>query len=270
LLKYHPSTRVRVAVAAVLKWRRPKYPVFIRFILEKSDILGLTKKVPGMICEYIGVNTPVTELEENKCEGYVQVNPREFMLAVQRLINVKGIYDEEVTLSHPSCPYRSLLGSLNLSNINSLSLPFDPNTYLQAEDNIDLDEREQISQLAIKALANALNDEVAAVRETAASSLGSIGLPEELGALDNLIIGIKDPDPNVRAMKAWAIGRLGPSAGHKAIKPLLELLKDNYWKVKTSACIAIGCIGEQAASYALALLLKVKCQIIVDIKGWIS
>jgi hypothetical protein len=174
LLKYHPSTRVRVAVAAVLKWRSTKCPACVRFVLERSDILGLTKKVPGMICEYVGSNSPVTELEENRCEGYVQVNPREFMTAVQRLVNVKGIYDGEVILSHPYSPYTSLLGSLNLSSMNLLNSLFDPSVYVKEEDHINLDEREQISPIVIKALANALNnDEVPAVRETAASSLGN-------------------------------------------------------------------------------------------------
>lgn len=163
------------------------------------------------------MNDPVTELEENKCEGYVKVNPREFMIAVQRLVNVKGIYDEEVILSHTYCQYKSLLGSLNLSTVNNSCFPFDPSVCLQADEAVNINEREQISQLVIKALANSLNDEVAAVRETAASSLGTISLPEEFDALDSLIAGIKDPDPNVRAMKAWAIGRLGPTAGYKVI-----------------------------------------------------
>lgn len=238
----------------MLKWRRPRHPAFIDFVLEKSDVLALTKK-PLVMCEYVGRSCPVAELEENKCEGHVQVNPREFMIAVQRLVAARGLYDEEVALSHPYSKHKSLLESVNFANINSWSLPFDPSVCSQAED--DINEREQISPMVIKALANALNDEAAAVRETAASSLGTISLPEEIDALDSLISGIKDPDPNVRAMKAWAIGRLGASAGPKAIKPLLELLKDNYWKVKTSACIAIGSIGEQAAHQSLPLLLKV-------------
>ena len=157
------------------------------------------------------------EMEENKCEGYVQVNPREFLAAIQRLLSMKNIFNEEISLSHSSTPYQFVLETFSLLNVNPSYAPFDPTLFPETNNQVDLNERERINLSIIKALGNALEDEVVAVRETVASSLGTISLPEEIDALEPLLRNIKDPDSNVRAMRAWAIGRLGPHAGVKVL-----------------------------------------------------
>lgn len=177
------------------------------------------------MCTYIGPNDPVTEIEENKCEGYVQVNPRDFLAALQRLLNTKNLANEEIALSHPLVAYQFVLETFNLQNVNPSYVPFDPSLLPVNKQQLNRTDQERISLAVIKALGNALEDEVVAVRETVASSLGNyfkciigtISLPEEIDALDTLLTNIKDPDSNVRAMRAWAIGRLGPHAGTKVL-----------------------------------------------------
>lgn len=174
MLKYHPSSRVRVAVASVLKWRRPCYPEVIPFMLDDNEVIALTKKLPGTMCTYIGPNNAVTANEENVCEGFVQVNPRDFLAALQRTLSLKNVYAEEIKLSHPCSPYQFVLHSFNINNVNPNYLTFDPSLFpvrdtLNSKSNT---ERERIHISIIKALGGALSDEVIAVRETAASSLG--------------------------------------------------------------------------------------------------
>ncbi len=133
------------------------------------------------MCSYVGPNNPVTGSEENKCEGFVQVNPRDFLAAIQRLLTVKSIPNEQIRISHPSAPYQFLLHSFTISNVNPAYLPFDPALYPENDSTfVNLQEKERIHLSVIKGLAGALEDEVVAVRETAASSLGMCFLGEKL------------------------------------------------------------------------------------------
>ena len=161
-----------MAVASVLKWRRPIYPDIIAFVMDDNEVISLSKKPLGVMCEYLGPNIAITETEENKCEGFVQVNPRDFMASLQRLLLNSNLENENIKISHPSAPFPFLLNSFNISNVNPSYLPFDPTTYPECDLPIDMNERERISLSVIKALSAALEDEVVAVRETAASSLG--------------------------------------------------------------------------------------------------
>lgn len=171
-MKYHPNSRVRVAVASVLKWRRPRYADVIRFVLEENEVIALAKKPLGVMCNYVGPNEPVTEMEENKCEGCVQVNPRDFLAGLQRLLNTKNLGNEDISLCHPLAPYQFVLETFSLFNVNPAYVPFDPSLLPGTSQQVNRAEQERISLAVIKALGSALEDEVVAVRETAASSLG--------------------------------------------------------------------------------------------------
>ena len=217
---------MRVAVAAVLKWRRPQRPQVISFMLDENEVIATAKKPLGCMCTYVGPNNPVTASEDNVCEGFVQVNPRDFMAAFQRFLSVKNVFAQDIKLSHACAPYKFLLETCDVRNISAEYLPFDPATFPlpMPDEDIISTETERIPVSIIKALAGALRDEVVAVRETAASSLGTltlvdcvgaISLPEAIDAVDSLISAVKDPDSNVRAMCAWAVGRLGTNAGLK-------------------------------------------------------
>ena len=162
-----------MAVASVLKWRRPKFPDIISFVLDDNEVISLSKKPLGVMCTYVGPNNPVTTSDENKCEGFVQVNPRDFLASLQRLLSVKSVYNGEIKISHPSSPYHFTLNTFNISNVNPACLPFDPAIYPENSDAAaNTAEKERVNQTVIKGLATALEDEVVAVRETAASSLG--------------------------------------------------------------------------------------------------
>ncbi len=159
-----------------MKWRRPKCPEMISFVLEDNEVVSLSKKPLGVMCSYVGPNNPISASEEeNKCEGLVQVNPRDFLAALQRLLTMRNLYSEDIQLSHPCSPYQFLLHSFNPYNVEQTMLAFEANQY---PDNAmatgHSEERERTSPAVIKALAGALQDEVIAVRETAASSLGIV------------------------------------------------------------------------------------------------
>jgi hypothetical protein len=227
------------------------------------------------MCNYVGDNNPITEIEENKCEGYVQVNPRDFLAALQRLLSTKNLANEDIILSHPLLPYKFVLETFSLHNVNPSYSPFDPSLLPGSKQQLNRADQERISLAVVKALASALEDEVVAVRETVASSLGklplhhigTISLPEEIDALDALLANIKDPDSNVRAMRAWAIGRLGPHAG---LKVNLILLLGN----KTFARVIKGQLLESKDSsvYSSWMFRRTSCKsiIILTIKGTFS
>lgn len=171
MLRYHPSSRVRVAIASVLKWRKPCFPEVIPFVLDDNEVIALSKKPPGTMCTYIGPNNAITSNEENVSEGFVQVNPRDFLSALQRSLSMKNVYAEEIKLSHSCAPYKFLLYSFNIRNVNPKLLSFDPARFPVLMPNPN-NQREKISVNIIKTLGMALSDEIVAVRETAASSLG--------------------------------------------------------------------------------------------------
>ena len=79
-------------MASVLKWRRPTYPDIISFVLDDNEVIALSKKPLGVMCSYTGSNDPLIETEENKCEGYIQVHPREFLAAIHTLLSMYNIF----------------------------------------------------------------------------------------------------------------------------------------------------------------------------------
>lgn len=53
------------------------------------------------------------------------------------------------------------------------------------------------------------------MKDAAIGSLGQIGLPEGLLAIDNIIEAIKDEDISVKSKAIWAIGRLARGCNTK-------------------------------------------------------
>jgi HEAT repeat protein len=91
------------------------------------------------------------------------------------------------------------------------------------------------------------------VREAAARRLGFLGAV----ACGPLMLGLRDPDPFIRAQSARALGRLGREA-EPARELLRELLSDPDWGVRYHAA---GTLGRLAPDESLrpeleALLLK--------------
>lgn len=88
-----------------------------------------------------------------------------------------------------------------------------------------------------------------AVSETAADALGRIGP----AAIPQLVIALRDQDPQVRKEAARALARMGAEAA-PALQDLIVALKDADESVRRSAAQAIGQIGPAAKDAIPALV----------------
>src|SRR5262249_39590605 len=88
----------------------------------------------------------------------------------------------------------------------------------------------------IPALLDALKDNDADVRQSAASALASIGRP----AIDPLVDVLRDKDQNkeLRANAAYVLGQMGPH-GQEALPALTKALKDDDKDVRRRVAFAI-------------------------------
>lgn len=101
---------------------------------------------------------------------------------------------------------------------------------------------------AIPALAAAVSDADAKVREAAAQAIGQMG-PEALPHLSGLLA---HPDKYVRRHAVWAIGRLGPLA-RSSLVVLCESLRDADPRTASGAAQALGNMGADGADAVPAL-----------------
>jgi len=101
------------------------------------------------------------------------------------------------------------------------------------------------SDVAIPALIQALQDENYNVRRSAVKALGKIGSDVAIPAL---IQALQDEKHNVRRSAAEALGKIGSET---AIQALIQVLQDENYNVRRSATEALGKIGSDAAVPAL-------------------
>ena len=104
---------------------------------------------------------------------------------------------------------------------------------------------------AVPALASALKDLHAQVRELAVWGLGQIG-PAAKDAVPALGQALGDVSVQVRQTAAWALGMVGPAA-KDAVPELTRALKDSGNVVRANAAQALGQIGLEAKGAAVAL-----------------
>ena len=131
----------------------------------------------------------------------------------------------------------------DLTNINEgIGDNEDINNEHSAENDLTVNETGHyfLHQDNIKALIRCLKDYNVKVRETAATSLGLIGLPEALHSLGNLIENINDEDVNVKSKIIWTIGRMTDGADKSIIPFIIESVKCNMWKVKKASLYTLG------------------------------
>lgn len=103
---------------------------------------------------------------------------------------------------------------------------------------------------AVAALAHAVNDPEADVREAAAQALGQIGLE----AFPHLVAMCSHHDKYVRRHAVWALGKIGPAA--TAVLPVLcRTLKDVDPRTASGAAQTLGGLGEGAAQ-AVPMLIE--------------
>lgn len=89
-------------------------------------------------------------------------------------------------------------------------------------------------------------------RKNTVEALGGIG---DKRALDNLIVALKDEDPDVRAPAAFALGFM---KDEKVVEPLINALGDKNVNVRRYAAMSLIAVGDERASGALNTALKDK------------
>ncbi len=107
------------------------------------------------------------------------------------------------------------------------------------------------SPAATRALIEALDDAVPAVRLAAVRSLGQLGDTTVVAALIQALAG--DTDDGVRRAAAWALGQLEQSSSVPALSTALR--RDRDIEVRRNAAWALGQIEDAAAVDALAAVL---------------
>lgn len=113
-----------------------------------------------------------------------------------------------------------------------------------------------ISDEVIIGLGKAMHDHHDGVRETAASSLGQIALPEAVLALDYLVKGTQDEQVNVKSQSVWTLGRIATAVDTIVVADIVEAMKCDMWKVKSAGMFAISVFGNRCVEFALPYLLK--------------
>lgn len=230
LLKTHQNQDVRVACIQALSFSCPEKPKQITILLE-DDSKDYTESIlPGSLWKYKG---PTVSILEDPCtEAVLAISPRDFLAALQRWS--KGESLSFSTNAFPLLPESMKMTERSVSEFSEPGL---------------------LSVSAIRAICMALRDPSAEVKKTAVQILAEVSIPEALDSVDCLIRALKDNEPQVRAMAAWAIGRLGNDST-RACSELIPLLKDEYLQVRNAACLALSSAGRPAAKTLIPLLIK--------------
>ena len=122
-------------------------------------------------------------------------------------------------------------------------------------EGIDLD-HEYISEDIIKSLGKCLSEYSDKVRDSAATSLGIIGLPESSIAIDDLILHLKDKNIEVRSKIIWGIGRIAPAVDNSVIGEVALCIQSNMWKVKKATLYALTQFGNRCNKNILPYLIN--------------
>lgn len=292
-LRTNKDFAVRAAIANSFSYRLPKYQNYLEMRLDKNDTYSISKNLPGSFCTYHGNIAPFIEnknltieelisaseyqefnetentlenIQENTStqEEYLEVNTRDFFAALQRMLFM-GVDHSSPQLVHNGFPNSLDNIDLKASDNNLIEQNFQffdlsnvKATVDQSNEILQVDDagRYYVSDEAVKGLVRCLKDYSAKVREAAVTSLGIIGYPEALPAVDGLVDNINDEDVNVRSKIIWAIGRTAQGLGNQIIPFILEGAKSNMWKVKKASLYTLGQLGDRCAQYVCPYLVK--------------
>ena len=122
-------------------------------------------------------------------------------------------------------------------------------------EGIDLD-HEYISEDIIKALSKCLSDHSDNVRDSAATSLGIIGLPESSIAIDDLISHLKDKNVEVKSKIIWNIGRIAPAVDNSVIGEVALCIQSNMWKVRKATLYTLSQFGNRCNKNIIPYLIN--------------
>jgi HEAT repeat protein len=106
----------------------------------------------------------------------------------------------------------------------------------------------RIGPPAVNPLVEALGDRNNVVRRRAAMSFVIMGRPA-IGGVQALAKAVQDEDAEVRQAAAMALGRIGPAA--PSTPALVQALKDREPRVRVVAATSLGMIGAREATPAL-------------------
>ena len=115
-------------------------------------------------------------------------------------------------------------------------------------EGIDL-EHEYISEEIIKSLGKCLSEYSDKVRDSAATSLGIIGLPESSIAIDDLIV-------EVRSKIIWDIGRIAPAVDNSIIGEVALCIQSNMWKIKKATLYTLTQFGNRCNKNIIPYLIN--------------
>ena len=122
-------------------------------------------------------------------------------------------------------------------------------------EGIDLD-HEYISEEVIKSLGKCLSDYSEKVRDSAATSLGIIGLPESSIAIDDLIPHLKDKNVEVKSKIIWDIGRIAPAVDNSVIGEVALCVQSNMWKIKKATLYTLSQFGNRCNKNIIPYLIN--------------
>ena len=122
-------------------------------------------------------------------------------------------------------------------------------------EGIDLD-HEYISEEVIKSLGKCLSDYSEKVRDSAATSLGIIGLPESSIAIDDLIPHLKDKNVEVKSKIIWDIGRIAPAVDNSVIGEVALCIQSNMWKIKKATLYTLSQFGNRCNKSIIPYLIN--------------
>jgi hypothetical protein len=213
--------KLKVAISSVLSYRIPKNPKYLDVSLERNDAYSLSKNIPGSLYRYYGKISPVFfENDDITDVEYIEVNTRDLLAALQRMLLIKHDH------SNPKLVHHGHYNNLDDINIylskNEKLLKY---AFFEKKDNdsrylegVDKYGKRLVPESFVRALAFCLRDYNPAVRETAASAIGKIGMPEGVVCLDKIIIATNDADVNVKTKAIWALGKLAPGCDTNVLK----------------------------------------------------
>lgn len=289
-IKSNKSIDVRVSIANSFSYRLPKIPSYLSIRLDKNDTFSVTNNLPGSFCIYHGKVAPFienknytieqvleneelfdlnesslnTSSSEQNIEEYLEVNTRDFLAALQRMLIMN--YDH----ANPQVVHTGNKNSIDNVDIKDRkedllqrnSQFFDlsgvnvENHYDQDDTNLDENGRYFVSEDIIKSLSRCLKDYSPKVRNAAATSLGLLGLPEAMLSIEGLIENLKDEDVDSKSKTIWAIGRIANAVDNGIIPYIFDSVQCNMWKVKKASLYTLGQIGDRCARAVLPYLLK--------------
>lgn len=279
---------IRNSIANVFGVRYPKTPHYLSMKLEKNDSFALSNQF-GSFCSYSGNVNPAIDLcyysieelidsdskngnvtikpQSNNSNDYLNVNPRDFLCALNRMLKL------EIDHANPRLTHNrkeNILDTISL-NDSKYEILYSYSSFFEVinsdcqEKNKEVQGSNFISLAIIKALCKGLTDFSSVVRETVATSIGNIGLPEGQNAIDALMNSIDDEDINVSSKVIWAIGRIAQGVSSDVIPHIVSILKtNNIWKKKKACLYALEKFGPRCSLSVISFLVKLFKESIIN------